>query len=147
MNNYTVKLSRDAASQKAGHAILSTTVFPAGAPRHLHLQDGVIVANPARVVVLVQLLRKQVVQAHLLRLSEEERGEKTAQLYAFVTSDRCAQWFERMDTSVASIFELETKEKSQHTTVWKRRDELVRNLQKLYSEFWSEVQQITGTAA
>jgi class 3 adenylate cyclase len=26
------------------------------------------------------------VQAHLLRLSEEERGEKTAQLYAFVTS-------------------------------------------------------------
>jgi hypothetical protein len=51
-----------------------------------------------------------------------------------------------METAVASMFELDTKEKSQHTTVWKRRDELARNLQKLYSDFWSEVQQITGTA-
>jgi hypothetical protein len=83
-NRYSTKLRQDQIAAKADHAILSTAVFPAGA-KQLHEQEGVILANPARVIALVHILRKEIVQAHVYRLSEEERTEKTARLYAFIT--------------------------------------------------------------
>jgi hypothetical protein len=147
MNNYTTILNRHATVEKADYSILSTTVFPAGVPRQVYLRDGVIIANPARVVVLAQLLRRQIVQAYSLRLTTEGRKEKTAALYDFITSDQCARSFEEIEKFIADLMELESREKSQHQTVWKRRDELVRGIQSCKSTFWREVETIIGTTA
>ena len=83
------KLASDQMAAKAEHAVLSTSKFPKGA-RQLHVQDGVILAGPARVVALVQVIRRHLVQTHTLRLSNDERAKKTAALYDFITSERCA---------------------------------------------------------
>src|ERR1700740_894306 len=47
-NDYVDKLARDQIAAKAEHAVLSTLKFPADA-KQVHVQDGVIIANPARV--------------------------------------------------------------------------------------------------
>jgi hypothetical protein len=65
---YASKLREDQIAARADHAILSTSVFPKDA-RQLHVQDRVILVNPARVIAMAQILRKQIVQAHLLRLA------------------------------------------------------------------------------
>jgi hypothetical protein len=109
MNSFTSKLRQDAIAGKADHCILSTTAFPAGAPRQIHIREGVIVANPARVTVLAQLLRKQMLQAHALRLTADARNEKTATLYDFITSDGCTRSFDEMGKLIGDIFELEKK--------------------------------------
>jgi hypothetical protein len=57
-NEYVTKLRPDQIAAKAEHAILSSLKFPADA-RQLHVQDGVIIANLARVLALVQMLRRQ----------------------------------------------------------------------------------------
>ena len=44
--------------------------------RHVHNQDGVIVANPARVMAIVEILRDQLVRMHELRVSNEARGRR-----------------------------------------------------------------------
>lgn len=140
-NDYVTKLRQDQLAAKADHAILASAVFPSGA-KQLHIQEGVIIANPARVVVLGEMLRKQVVQTHTLRLSNQAREQKTEQLYAFITSDRCAQLFERADSLVDDLLALEVKEVSAHEATWKKRGELLRSAQKVTGDLTAEIDRI-----
>ena len=73
------KLRRDQLAAKAQHAILSTHKFPRDA-RQLDQRDGVILANPARVVSVATIIREHLVQLHTLRLSKVEQEQKTADL-------------------------------------------------------------------
>ncbi len=144
-NEYVAKLRQDQLAEKADHAILASHVFPAGA-RQLHIQEGVIVANPARVVALVQILHRHVVQAHALRLSNEARQQKRDLLYEFITSDRCIQLLDQLESLTDNMLDLEVKEKKAHDTLWKRRGELLRSVQRARADFVAEIETIVGTA-
>jgi hypothetical protein len=143
--DYAAKLRRDQLAAKADHAILSTASFPPG-KRQVHLQDNVIIANPARVVVLAHLLRRQIVQAHVLRLSNEARIEKTAELYEFITSEQCAQQLDRIGALTDEMVDLDAKETKAHQTTWGRRNALIRAIQKALGDFTAEIDRIIGTA-
>lgn len=142
---FVTKLASDQMAAKAEHAVLSTSKFPKSA-RQLHVQDGVILAGPARVVALVQVIRRHVVQTHTFRLSSDERVQKTAALYDFVTSERCADILSRIDTHTDSLLELQVKEKKAHDLNWKRQGELIRSVQRVRAELTNEIDAIVGTA-
>ncbi len=87
--DHVTKLRADQLAAKADHAILATRKFPQGT-RQLHMHDGALLANPARVVLLATILRKHLQHVQALRLSEVERENKTAALYvSLVTSEQC----------------------------------------------------------
>lgn len=142
---FVTKLASDKMAAKAEHAILSTHKFPAG-DRQLTQQDGVIIASPARVVAVAQIVRSHMVQSNTLRLSAEERGQKTAALYAFITSEQCAALFARIDAHAEDLLEMQVKEKKAHDQVWKRQGELYRQIQKARAELGNEIDVIIGTA-
>lgn len=144
-NEFVTKLAVDQMAAKAEHAILSTSKFPAGA-HQLHIQDGILIANPARVVALVTVIRKHVVQTHKLRLSSEEKVQKTSALYDFVTSERCNDLFNRIDKHADTLLEIQVSEQKAHNAVWKRQGELIRSVQKVRAELSSEIDVIIGTA-
>ena len=81
-NFFAVKLNADKLAQGADHAILSSNKFPRD-KREIHLQDGVIVAAPARVLAIVEILRDQLIRLSELRVSNEQRDGKTEELYGF----------------------------------------------------------------
>ncbi len=145
-NGYVSKLRRDQLAAKADHAVLATQVFPAGA-RQLHIQDGVIVSNPARIMVIVEMLRKHMIQIHTLQLSTESRNEKMATLYDFITSDRCTQLLDQIETQTDDMLEIDVKEKKTHDATWQRRGELIRSVQRVRLELSSEIDQIVGEPA
>jgi hypothetical protein len=142
-NDYVTKLRGDQLAAKADHAVLATQVFPAGA-RQLHLQDGVIILNPARTIVVAAVLRNHIMQTHTLRLSREARTDKTARLYDFITSERCAQLLEQIETETDDMLDLDVKEKKLHDATWKRRGQLIRSVQRVHVEFTSELDRIVG---
>jgi hypothetical protein len=146
-DDFVTKLSSDQMAAKAEHAILSTSKFPAGV-RHLHLQDGVILVGPARVVAVAQIVRQHLVQTHTLRLSNEQRTQKTAalSLYDFIRSERCAGFFTRIDTHTDDLLDLQVKEKKAHEGNWKKQGELIRSVQKVRAELTNEIDAIVGTA-
>jgi len=143
-NDFVTKLATDQMAAKAEHAILSTRKFPAGA-HHLHVQDGVLLASPSRVVALVQIVRQHLIQTHTLRMSNEARTQKTAALYTFITSERCADLFVRIDTHAEDLLEVQLKEKKTHEATWKRQGELIRSVQKVRAELCNEIEVIIGT--
>jgi hypothetical protein len=143
-NEYVTKLRQDQIAAKAEHAILSSLKFPADA-RQLHVQDGVIIANPARVLALVQMLRRHIVQIHTLRLSYVERDSKTDALYEFIRSERCSQLFARIDGHAESLLTLQAQERKAHDATWKRQGTVYRAIQKDGGELSAEIDRIIGT--
>ena len=87
---YATKLCEDKIAESADHAILSLLKFPAET-RQLDVRDGVILANPARVTVIAEILRDDIVRSHCLRLSNHEREKKKGELYAYITGERFRQ--------------------------------------------------------
>ncbi len=144
-NNFVTKLRSDMIAEKADHAILSTNKFPAGV-RQLHMQDGVIVACPARVVALAELLRSHIVQSNALRMSAEQREEKTAKLYDYITSEPCTQLLNSMQTAFERLDAIDADEKKAHDLVWNKRGKLIKDLERTRGSFVFELHRIIGTA-
>jgi uncharacterized protein DUF2130 len=143
-NSFVSKVATDLITHRGDHAIVSSTAMPAGVQQPFHLVDGVIVAQPARVVTLVALLRRHIVATYLLKLGNSMRDEKRDELYSFITSDRCAQLLARISGLTNDLSELDGKEESSHRSVWKRRSELIRSIHTVHSEFTAEIDQIIG---
>lgn len=144
-NKFASKLRDDQIAANADFAILSTTVFPAG-KQHIHVQDNVIVASPARVPVLVELLRRLVIQNHLLKLSIEARSEKADAVFDFITSAACSDLFERVAKLTSEMDAIDRAEIAGHEKVWSRRADLNRAIRSAYEEFAGTVQRIIGGA-
>ena len=144
-NEFVVKLRADKIAQAADHAILSSNKFPKD-KAHVHYQDGVIVANPARVTAIVQLLRDQVVRMHELRVSKEGREQKSMEIYAFITSEHCKQLLDQVEAQAGRMLELDTKEQEAHRRLWDQRKKLINAVQKARSDLVFEIDRIIGTA-
>lgn len=143
-NEFVTKLRADQLGERAEHAILSCNKLPQGA-QQIHVQDGVIIANPQRVLALAQILRRHVLETHELRVGNEKRDEKTAELYAFITSDRCKQLLEQITLQAQRMLELEAAEERAHRVTWDKRSKLIRSVQKVHSDLCFEIERVIGT--
>jgi len=144
-NGFATKLHADKLAEKADHAVLSSNKFPKGA-QQLHLQDGVIVASPARILALAELLRRQILQTHQLRISGDAREHKSEALYAFITSERCKQLLDSIDAQAGKMLELDTTEEKAHRLTWERRNKLIQSVKKVQGDLTFEIDRIIGTA-
>jgi hypothetical protein len=144
-NEFVTKLRADKIAQGADHAILSSNKFPKDKAQ-VHYQDGVIVASPARVAAIVQVLRDQVVRMHELRLSKEGREQKSLEIYAFITSEHCKALLDQVETQAGRMLELDTKEQEAHRRLWDQRKKLINTVQKARSDLVFEIDRIIGTA-
>jgi len=144
-NEFANKLRADKLAERADHAVLSSNKFPKGA-QQLHNQDGVIVAHPARILALAEILRRNILQTHELRIGNEEREQKTVALYAFITSERCKQLLDLIDAQAVKMLELDATEEKAHRLTWERRNKLIRSVKKVQGDLTFEIDRIIGTA-
>lgn len=139
------KLARDQRAAKAEYAILSTRKFPARAGnQQLYVEDSVIMANAARVISLIHIIRKHVLHVNTLRLSATERAKKTAALYDFITSPRCTQLLDAIDKHAQDLLDMQQKEIKAHQASWNQQGILLRSIQKVRGDIGREIDQIIG---
>jgi hypothetical protein len=146
LKEHVTKLLADQLAAKAEHAILSTRALLPG-KLQLHIQDSVVLANPARVVAVVTLFRLHLLQVHTLRLSSAERESKTAALYGFITSERFNLFLSRVDARAEELLDQLAKEIRWHRNDWNKRGEAIRAIQKVPAELSHVISCIIGTAA
>jgi hypothetical protein len=143
LNHFTTKLRKDA--EAADHAVLVTTVFPAASQqRLLATKDGVLIVAPHMAVAVAHLLRRQTIQIHGLRLTNEGRAEKAQQLYAFVTSDRANHLWSKIAGATNELLALDHSEKITHEKIWGRRADLIRDLKEAHRSFGETVDRVIG---
>lgn len=137
-NSFVTKLRQDQVEAGAEHAILATTVFPAG-KKEMCIESGVIVISPARVVHIVQLMRQAMITMHVKGLSMKERASKMNRLYKLITSEPYAAKFTEASRITQDILDLDAQEKTSHDNVWKKRGALAKRMQNVLREVETEV--------
>jgi hypothetical protein len=142
---FVTKLRDDQMAERAAHAVLATHAFPKD-KKQLHVDNGVVVANPARTVVIAMLLRQHVLQVHSLKVSNNERASKTEELYTFMTSDRFSQFLSTITRGADQLEALQAAEKKAHESTWKKQGELFRTIVRTSAQLDEEVARIIGTA-
>lgn len=145
-SEHVTKLRADQLAVGAEHAILATRKLPRGT-RQLEIRDGVLLANPARVVVVATLIRQHLIQIHSLRISNIECDKKTAALYEFIVSERCSSVLARIDERADYLLEEQKKEITWHKNNWNRQGEAIRAIQKAKADLEHQVSSIIGTSA
>lgn len=143
-NDFVTKLRDDSIAAHGDLAILTTRKFPEGVRGQLHVQDGVIISNAIRAISLVTILRRQLIQLSRLRLSTQQREDKMARLYSFVTSERCDQILEKIETTASHVLKLDEEEQAAHSRVWKKRGTLIRSIQRASGDLSVEFTHIVG---
>lgn len=138
---FATKLREDQMSAKAEHAVLSSFKFPKGKSQVCEV-NSVIVANPARVVDIVQILRQDVVRSHRLRLSGEDRAKKSTKLYELITSERFVQKLARVDELADELLQLDEKEMQAHKKMWESRGTKERAIQKANADLRIDIDSI-----
>ena len=142
---FATKLRDDMVSEKADHAVLTTSKFPSGV-QQVHLCEGVIACNPARAVAIAEILRLDVIRAHGQRVSAEDREAKTAKLYDFVASDEFGKLLGSVSSNDEKLLQLDEDEKRAHGTMWEKRGRLLKNSQQLHAKLRDRVEGIIGTS-
>jgi hypothetical protein len=137
-NVFITKLRQDQVNANADHAILASSVFPAG-KRELCIESDVIVVHPARVVHVAHILRQTMVAMHVQGLSIKERTGKMARLYSFITSESYSRKFSEAGKLTQEILELDVQEKKAHDNVWKKRGSLATRVNHVLREIETEV--------
>lgn len=145
-SEYARKLRKDQIAEKAEFAVLSTNKFPKD-KRELCTFENVILASPARVLALAEILRRQIVVNHELRIGAVERDEKSAELYAFINSPLAGQLLDTVQSLVGKIDDLDADEQKAHHKVWEKRAVLRQSILKANGDFRFQVRRIVGTAA
>ena len=140
---YAAKLCADKTAEGAQHAILSLLKFPADM-KQLGVRDGVILANPARVIAVAEILREHVVYTHGLRLSNKEREKKTYELYAYITSERFNQHLDLIEGQTDKLLKIDVDEERAHRLVWEKRGSALKTLQKAEGNLRKDVGRIIG---
>jgi len=137
-NKFCSKLKTDQIAYDAEFAILSTATFPRGA-RQIHMQDGVLVCDPARVPVILDILRSHIVHLHTLRQSADSRAEKADALMAFVLSPAYADMLDRLLKRLAELDALHAEEVKAHKRTWEKRTTHIEVVRAVIGEFAAAV--------
>jgi len=140
LHEFVTKLRQDQMEAKAEYAILALApaAFPSG-KKEICVESEVIVAAPARVVHLVQILRKALITMHVRGLSVKERSTKMSRLYELITSESYTQRFAEADRLTEEILELDVKEQREHATTWKKRGSLTKRVQNVLRDVETDV--------
>lgn len=143
-SEYATKLCEDKIAEGADHAVLSLLKFPAET-RQLEIRDGAILANPARVAVIAEILRDSIVRSHCLRLSNQEREKKKGELYAYITGERFRQHLDSIESHTDRPLDIDVAEEKAHRKVWETRGTVVKTLRKAEGNLRADVARIIGT--
>jgi len=141
---YVEQLRQDQLAEKADYAVLPTRKFSKGV-REMARQDGVIIINPARVVVIAGVLRDAIEQLSRAKLSEKGKQKKRDQLYEFLTSTRCADLFARVEETIEKLRDVDEKELKQQRSIRKSRGGLLSEVEKtILGDLQREIEEILG---
>lgn len=139
------KLALDKAAIEADFGLLVTTTLPAGEQQTgICIRDGIICCTVERAPVLVTLLRKIIIDNHVLKLSVQERDTKADRLFNFLVSGAGNGLLDRLLRLSQDLDALGVAEERAHKLTFSKRSELVRGLVEVHGTFTETIAEVIG---
>ena len=145
-DGWVTKLKQDMLKVNADLGVLVTSVYPNGMDR-MGFVDGIWVCSLDEFKGSVSLLRESLIRVHKTVQKEENRGDKMALLYNYLTGNEFGM---QMKSIVDGFMTMQTeldKERRSLMASWKRRQKLIDGVLQNTTEMYGSLQGIAGSGA
>jgi len=145
-DGWITKLKQDMLKVHADIGVLVSSVYPSGMKR-MGFVDGIWVCSLDEFKGSVALLRESLVHIHKTVQREENRGDKMALLYSYLTGNEFQM---QLKAIVDGFMQMQTeldKEKRSLMAAWKRRQKLIDGVLQNTTEMYGSLQGIAGAGA
>jgi hypothetical protein len=139
------KFKADIREKNANIGVLVTEAMPADMNR-MGYRDGIWICSFTEFKGLSNVLRESLISMHRVVSQQENRGEKMAMVYDFLTSDEfrlqveaIVEGFTQMKTDLDS-------EKRAMASIWKKREKQIEKVLLNTSDMYSSIKGIAGNA-
>ncbi len=145
-DGWIAKLKQDMIKAHADIGVLVSSVYPPDMER-MGWVDGIWVCSLEEFKGSVSLLRESLIRIHKTTLREENRGDKMALLYSYLTGNEFGM---QMRAIVDGFMTMQTeldKERRSLMAAWKRRQKLIDGVLANTTEMYGALQGIAGAGA
>jgi hypothetical protein len=145
-DGWITKLKQDMLKSRADIGVLVTSVYPNGMDR-MGWMDGIWVCSLEEFKGSVSLLRESLIRVHKTVQKEENRGDKMALLYNYLTGNEFQM---QLKAIVDGFMQMQTeldKERRSLMAAWKRRQKLIDGVLQNTTEMYGSLQGIAGAGA
>jgi len=145
-DSWIAKLKQDMLKVNADIGVLVTSVYPNNMSR-MGFIDGIWVCSLDEFKGSVERERESLIRVHKSVQKEENRGDKMALLYSYLTGN---EFQLQLKSIVDGFMHLQTeldKERRSLTASWKRRQKLIDGVLQNTTEMYGSLQGIAGSGA
>lgn len=139
------KLKQDIRERGAHIGVLVTQTYPRGVERMCQI-DGIWVCSYEEFKGLCAILRESVIQVHMAHAAQENRGDKMAMLYDFLTGNEFRM---QVGAIVDGFTQMQIdliKEKNAMNKIWKAREKQIERVLLNTTEMYGSIKGIAGSA-
>lgn len=145
-NTFLSKARRCQSQYSTPYVVIVTRAFPRNR-RGFCVVRGVPIVEPSMAVALASILRGAIAEIGELRVASGGRDDRAKQLMTYILSDEFRTRFEQVAESVASLRELQDKERDWHENTWQKQADLFDELESRRREIGTRIKNITRDVA
>ncbi len=139
------KFKNDIQAKSADIGVLVTAVYPKDMNR-MGLRDGVYICTYEEFKALSYILRENIIKISETKDQQENRHEKSALLYNYLTSTEFRFQFETIVKSFVEMQKDLESEKRAMNKIWKKREKEIQNVLSATTDMYGSIQGIAGNA-
>ena len=143
---WVAKLKQDMLKVNADLGVLVTSVYPAGMER-MGFVDGIWICSLDEFKGSASLLRESLIRVHKTAQREENKSDKMALLYNYLTGNEFSMQLKAIVNGFMAMQQELDKERRSLMASWKRRQKLIDGVLQNTTEMYRSLQGIAGSAA
>lgn len=143
--DWIAKFKNDIQEKGADIGVLVTAVYPKGMSR-MGMRDGVYICTYEEFKALSFILRETLIKISDTKIMQENRHEKSALLYNYLTSTEFRFQFETIVNAFVSLQTDLENEKRAMNKLWKKREKEIQNVLSATTDMYGSIQGISGNA-
>jgi hypothetical protein len=137
------KLRGDQRNIKADLAVLVSHALPVDIDSFAN-RDGVLITKREYVASIAALLRNFLIQIAHTKATEEQKEQKAAELYGYITSKEFLQKIQGIVDGQLQLHQLQEQEQRAHESLWSKRSKLQTLIVKQVAQLYGEVSTLVG---
>jgi len=139
------KFKNDIQTKGADIGVLVTAIYPKDMTR-MGLKDGVYICTYEEFKALSYILRENIIKLSEMKSLQENRHEKSALLYNYLTSTEFRFQFETIVNAFVGMQTDLEAEKRAMNKIWKKREKEILNVISATTDMYGSIQGISGNA-
>lgn len=139
------KFKNDIQAKGADIGVLVTAIYPKDMTR-MGLKDGVYICTYEEFKALSYILRENIIKLSEMKSLQENRHEKSALLYNYLTSTEFRFQFETIVNAFVGMQTDLEAEKRAMNKIWKKREKEIMNVISATTDMYGSIQGISGNA-